>query len=84
MSGNFHYFITFVKKIDLLNRWLSKPHIDLSSFNQHHMGVWGSSYEEDSIMSILPISKIYSPITIVKNYIDHLNVILGLPPKIFY
>ncbi|KAI9326478.1 hypothetical protein BD770DRAFT_450006 [Pilaira anomala] len=65
-------------------KWFSNPYNNFSSFSKDHMQVWGNWFDEDSVMSILPVSRIYSPVTIMKNHLDDSNVILGLPPKVFF
>ncbi|KAI7897806.1 uncharacterized protein BX663DRAFT_556362 [Cokeromyces recurvatus] len=68
-----------VSNIYAFVRWFKKTRHNFYSYQQNNMEVWSNEFEPSTAMSIVPIMRIHSPIAIMLNHFDGINVIINLP-----
>lgn len=66
-------------------RWFKKPDVLFSSFNnKNNMEVCKNNFEHTSSASVVPVTRIISPIAIKLDHLSGHNIILKLPRKLVF
>jgi hypothetical protein len=64
-------------------RFFKQDDRNFTAFNRYHMAVCKNEFEEASIMSIVPLLRIHSPIAIKINHFENVNVFIDMPRSAF-
>ncbi|KAG2203570.1 hypothetical protein INT46_003347 [Mucor plumbeus] len=83
VMNNQDEFVT-VKHTFAMVKWFKPPHLELSSFHiaAEYIELCSSEFEEQSVMSIIPMHYIHSPIAIKLNYIDNMHAFVKMPEQL--